>query len=279
VRKTNKPSAAQLASLQLREGANSVVFKVHSGLQGKQELKCTIYLLSPKVKIVVSDIDGTITKSDVLGHIYPRVGVDWSHSGVSALHAAITANGYQMVYLTARGIGMASTTREYLASIKQGEDVLPQGPCLLSPSRLFESLTREVIRRNPEEFKIACLTDIRELWPPDYNPFYAGFGNQPSDEMAYLAAGIPRSRILIINPTGEIRISGQTYCYASYPRLLSLAHQMFPAVDVAADAEPAEDSYSDLNFWRRAIPPLEELEAPAAPVGQTQQSLHTEVLA
>lgn len=77
----------------------------------------------------------------------------------------IAANGYQMIYLTARGIGMATTTKEYLASIKQGDDRLPSAPVLLSPTRLIESLTREVIRRNPEEFKIECLKKIRSLWP------------------------------------------------------------------------------------------------------------------
>ena len=88
-----------------------------------------------------------------------------------------------MMYLTARGIGMATTTRDYLTSIEQGaeskqESKLPDGPCLLSPSGLIESLTREVIERKPEEFKIACLQDIRSLWPASHNPFYAGFGNR-----------------------------------------------------------------------------------------------------
>lgn len=115
-----------------------------------------------------------------------------------------------MLYLTARGIGMASTTREYLESIDQDGCTLPPGPCLLSPSRLIESFTREVIRRNPEEFKIACLREIRALWPPEHNPFYAGFGNRDSDEMAYIAAGMPRARIFIINPQSEIRMAGTT---------------------------------------------------------------------
>jgi len=28
-------------------------------------------------RLVISDIDGTITKSDLLGHVLPRVGWDW----------------------------------------------------------------------------------------------------------------------------------------------------------------------------------------------------------
>ena len=37
---------------------------------------------------------------------------------------------------------------------------------------------REVIEKKPEEFKIACLKEIRSLFPEDYDPFYAGFGNK-----------------------------------------------------------------------------------------------------
>ena len=39
-------------------------------------------------------MDGTITKSDVLGHLMPRVGYDWSHLGVTAFYSRIAANGY-----------------------------------------------------------------------------------------------------------------------------------------------------------------------------------------
>lgn len=37
---------------------------------------------------------------------------------------------------------------------------------------------REVIERKPEEFKISCLKDIKELFPSSINPFLAGFGNR-----------------------------------------------------------------------------------------------------
>ena len=36
--------------------------------------RCHIYLWHHTDKIVISDIDGTITKSDVLGHILPVIG-------------------------------------------------------------------------------------------------------------------------------------------------------------------------------------------------------------
>lgn len=76
-------------------------------------------------------------------------------------------------------------TREYLRSIRQGDVKLPDGPLLLNPTSLISAFHREVIEKKPEEFKIACLSDIRDLFPvtnrelyPDMNPFYAGYGNR-----------------------------------------------------------------------------------------------------
>lgn len=37
----------------------------------------------------MSDIDGTITKSDVMGHIAPVIGLQWAHSGVVQLYDRI----------------------------------------------------------------------------------------------------------------------------------------------------------------------------------------------
>ena len=148
-RKTLRPAAAQLEALGLKPGPNTIVFSVHSSLQGRQAVSSTVWLLDPNIRLVISDVDGTITKSDVLGQLMPRVGYDWSHLGVTSLYQQVTSHGYQMVYLTARGIGMAGTTREYLSAVQQGEHTLPAGPCFLSPSRLIECFTREVRRRMP----------------------------------------------------------------------------------------------------------------------------------
>lgn len=49
-------------------------------------------------------------------------------------------------------------------------------------------------------FDIYVLQDIRRLFPSDYNPFYAGFGNRDTDELSYSKIGIPKGKIFIINP-------------------------------------------------------------------------------
>ena len=88
-------------------------------------------------------------------------GKDWAHSGVADLYTKIHENGYKIIYLSARAIGQSSITKEYLQSVKQGEVWLPDGPVFLNPDSLIHAFRREVIDRNPEEFKIRCLKDIQ----------------------------------------------------------------------------------------------------------------------
>lgn len=63
-----------------------------------------------------------------------------------------------------------------MRSIRQGNVKLPDGPLLLNPTSLISALHREVIEKKPEQFKIACLSDIQALFQK--NPFYAGYGNK-----------------------------------------------------------------------------------------------------
>lgn len=44
---------------------------------------------------------------------------------------------------------------------------------------------REVIEKKPEQFKISCMSDIKALFPPDSNPFYAGYGNRINVSVKY----------------------------------------------------------------------------------------------
>ena len=143
---------------------------------------CSAYMFYWRhdVPIVISDIDGTITKSDALGHILNRIGRDWTHEGVAKLYTDIVNNGYNIFYLTSRSVGMADTTRAYLNGVVQEGYRLPKGPVIMSPDRTIAALRREVYLRKPEVFKMACLRDIMNLFgkPPGQTPFYAGFGNR-----------------------------------------------------------------------------------------------------
>jgi phosphatidate phosphatase LPIN len=177
-KKTLRLTSDAIQCLNLKPGANELQFSVTTAYQGTTRCSCHVYLWKDTDKIVISDIDGTITKSDVLGHVLPIIGRDWAQSGVASLFSKVVNNGYHIVYLSARAIGQASITKDYLASIKQGEVNLPDGPMFLNPTSLVNAFHREVIEKKPEEFKIACLRDIQKLFPTERNPFYAGYGNR-----------------------------------------------------------------------------------------------------
>lgn len=258
------PSSEQLAELDLKSGANEIRFVISS--RNASELRCRVFLWRNDSKIVISDVDGTITRSDVLGHLLPAVGRDWSQVGVAGLYSLIAKNGYKMLYLTARPIGQASQTRDFLHNVAQGSARLPNGPVLMSPNRLMESFTREVIRRKPHEFKIACLRDIRTLFPPTYNPFHAGFGNRDTDVISYRAVGLIPQRIFVVNPRGELVVMNATYeSTASYSSLQVLVENVFPDITGKTGQEWVRHAtetatYNDWNYWR-ATPPDIDLDA------------------
>ncbi|CAH1429727.1 unnamed protein product [Lactuca virosa] len=245
------PTSEQLASLNLSEGKNTVTFTFSTSVLGPQKVDASIYLWRWDTRIVISDVDGTITKSDVLGQFMPLVGRDWSHIGVTHLFSGIKENGYQMLYLSARAISQASITRQFLFNLKQDGKALPDGPVVISPDGLFPSLFREVIRRAPHEFKIACLEDIKACFPSDRNPFYAGFGNRDTDEFSYVKVGIPKGKIFIINPKGEVVVN-RCIDSKSYASLHALVNGIFPPISVHE-----EEDYNSWNFWKLPPPNME----------------------
>lgn len=94
-------------SLNLKSGMNEISFSVTTAYQGTSRCKCYLFRWKHNDKVVISDIDGTITKSDVLGHILPMVGRDWAQIGVAQLFSKIEENGYKLLYLSARAIGQS----------------------------------------------------------------------------------------------------------------------------------------------------------------------------
>ncbi|GAA0160567.1 hypothetical protein LIER_17093 [Lithospermum erythrorhizon] len=137
------PTSEQLATLHLKEGRNIITFIFSTPMLGRQQVDARIYLWRWDTRIVISDVDGTITRSDVLGQFMPWVGVDWTQTGVTHLFTAIKENGYQLLFLSARAISQSSLTRQFLFNIKQDGKSLPDGPVVISPDGLFPSLFRE----------------------------------------------------------------------------------------------------------------------------------------
>uniref|UniRef100_A0A673N6H0 phosphatidate phosphatase n=1 Tax=Sinocyclocheilus rhinocerous TaxID=307959 RepID=A0A673N6H0_9TELE len=256
-RKSLRLTSEQIESLNLREGANTVVFSVTTQYQGTCRCEAAIYLWSYDDKLIISDIDGTITKSDALGHILPQLGKDWTHHGIAKLYHKIHQNGYKFLYCSARAIGMADITKGYLQWVNDRGTVLPKGPVLLAPSSLFSALHREVIEKKPEVFKIACLTDIRDLFSPVRQPFYAAFGNRTNDAYAYKEVGVPETHIFTVNPKGELIQEKTKGNKSSYSHLSELVDHIFPFIckDPASSFDCPE--FSHFSFWREPLPPLD----------------------
>ncbi|XP_041811797.1 zgc:123305 isoform X2 [Chelmon rostratus] len=258
-RKSLRLTSEQIEHLNLREGANKVVFSVTTQYQGTCRCEAAIYLWNWDDRVIISDIDGTITKSDALGHILPQFGKDWTHKGIAKLYHKIHQNGYKFLYCSARAIGMAAITKDYLQWVNDKGTVLPKGPVLLAPSSLFSALHREVIEKKPEVFKIACLSDIRDLFNPQRRPFYAAFGNRTNDAYAYKQVGVPDTRLFTVNPKGELIQERTKGNKSSYSHLSELVEHFFPMLSIEGSSSTVLNcpEYSSFSYWKEPLPELD----------------------
>ncbi|ODV77108.1 LNS2-domain-containing protein, partial [Suhomyces tanzawaensis NRRL Y-17324] len=284
--KTLRLTSEQLQKMNLKYGENSLKFK---SSEGTSQVLSNLYLWKSHTPIVISDIDGTITKSDALGHVLNLIGRDWTHPGVATLFQDIHANGYNIIYLTARSVGQADTTRQYLKGIAQDRGTrLPKGPVILSPDRTMAALKREIVLKKPEVFKMACLNDIKSLYfkslpdskeDDDRTPFYAGFGNRITDAISYRSVKIPSHRIFTINPNGEVHMELLELAgyKSSYLHIGELVDHFFPPIKEVSTLNTywnnnqsyagsprlgqssmfedvkIDEKYNDVNYWREPI--------------------------
>lgn len=255
-KKSLRLSSDQIGRLKLQDGPNEVAFSVTTQYQGTCRCEATIYLWNWDDKVVISDIDGTITKSDALGHILPHLGKDWTHHGIAKLFHKIHLNGYKFLYCSARAIGMAHITKGYLKWVNEQGCALPKGPILLAPSSLFSAFHREVIEKKPEVFKIACLMDIQKLFAMKL-PFYAAFGNRANDVYAYKQVGLPESRIFTVNPKGELIQELTKNHKSTYERLSELVELIFPPLGQSGSIALACPEYSHFAYWRPPLPAVD----------------------
>ncbi len=139
------------------------------------------YIAPTGSKLLVTDVDGTLTSSEssfvkgALAGTYVR-----PHANAAASLRAAAADGYQIVYLTARGDRFTDDTRHWL-----GTHGFPRGPLRLAsglfvmPGQATATYKRRVLE-SLRGFEIA-----------------AGVGNRASDIAAYSAAGVPPERIFV----------------------------------------------------------------------------------
>lgn len=254
--KTLRLTSDQLKDLKLKPGENSMSFTVN-----RATCQANMFLWKHNTPVVVSDIDGTITKSDALGHVLNIIGRDWTHAGVAKLYNDITANGYNIMYLTSRSVGQSDITRAYLNGIVQDGFRVPKGPTILSPDRTMAALRREIYLRKPHVFKMATLRDIRSLYGPDSRCFYAGFGNRLTDQISYRTVDIPRKRIFTINSNAEVSLDllSLNKLKLSYINITEVVDHYFPPISTLVKGGGEE--YTDFTYWRDTPLDLDEFSA------------------
>lgn len=214
------PSHLLLATIKqfLNYGKNEVAFTVSSLIQGPKTIKANLFLWKSNLKLIVSDVDGTVTTSDLLGHVLPTLGKDWTHPGLAALYNKICQlrSDVKFIYLSSRPIGEAPLTRKMLEQIKQNGLLMPEGPLITCPDLALPALAREM-KRKPQEFKIPTLQQIKNLFAPikrssieiqtdDNNvmPFVFGFGNKMTDVISYRGVGLNDNQIRLFDPKHRV---------------------------------------------------------------------------
>ena len=152
-----------------------------------------LYLWSARDSVIVCDIDGTITKSDVRGVLDTVVQDNFKHihRGVckffNKLINAFEMNRYEeesssggqirFFYLSSRPISYISQTRKLLVGLSQEDEEmrdvygLPPGPIMCHRGSLSTVLHSELVAKNVYEFKADVLARQIVL------PFVAAIGN------------------------------------------------------------------------------------------------------
>ena len=225
------PTKEQIKKMDLKKGKNEISFAIETYLGGVQIIKSNIYFWSYNIKMILWDIDGTVTKSDILGVILPRIGINWNHDGVIELINKMHENGYKIVYLTARAIFQSDATHEFLGNIEQNGKKLPNGPIIMDPDGAFSSFKKGIIQKQQYLIKILSLLEIKNLFGNEDNNqhFYAGFGNKETDAIAYRYLGIPMKNIFIINTSSNIVQLGEKE-KTTYPKLIESCEEYFPKI-------------------------------------------------
>ena len=215
-------SNQELQQIKLKEGRN-VAKLVFDDLKHKQLFD--IYLLDQETKLVITDIDGTITKSDFKGLLAKIFEYDHHHDGVIELFDAVSKNGYVLIYISAISSSADELTRKYLFDQLQNIDgySLPRSPLFMSPITWHKAL----ISQDKAAIKLSTLRSIIELFDTKENVIAAAYGNKDTDTKAYLDSGIEPNKVFLINELGHMIDIG-TETKTSYVEHFQNISTMFP---------------------------------------------------
>jgi hypothetical protein len=144
------------------------------------------YLMPSGTKIILTDIDGTLTLSDeeLFKQIDDGTYVPIENNSASEMMNLWSDKGYEIVYLTARPHNFRSETRAWLV-----EKGYPTGPVISANTLVFDESARD--------YKSAWVTRLTDAFGWE---IVAAYGNAESDVQAYEDAGIGKDITFIVGP-------------------------------------------------------------------------------
>ena len=178
--------------------------------------------------MILTDIDGTITTSDVRGFLGSSLGYDVHHEGVFEFLHKVATQGYVIIYLTARPIALDLQTRKYLFEDPQNEEHgyrFPQHPLFLTPAVMSEAALGD--STDHTNIKTQTLKNLMGLFNNKSAQIYGAYGNKDSDTKAYRNIGITEDKIFIINKQSHM-ISVGTQKPTSYKEHALNLNEMYP---------------------------------------------------
>jgi hypothetical protein len=262
-----RPSAAETAGFAalLKPGRNDVRMQL-MGSRALFDVQTCFYLWDSRDKVVVCDIDGTVTRSDLLGYSAHLLGYEYTHDGVTDVLTYLDEMGYKILFLTARPVTVADQTRKFLRAVgvtarddgsqsvarllglHTSDTVLglPDGALITTAERWVPAILIGLSPQGPAEFKSRVLREVAALFERE-DAFAGGFGNRGTDAAAYLNAGIAEKRIFLIDEGSRVQmgkpvdwgaIPGRRF--ESYAALSTKLPDFFPPVDGSAPAPVRE---------------------------------------
>ncbi|RYY70306.1 hypothetical protein EON63_22760 [archaeon] len=181
------PSQTDFSHFRVHMGRNKV-HCIHT--PSGSSIRFDIYLYNLRDNLVVMDIDGTITRSDLTGYIQTvYLGLySYIHDGiVDFLHTLQTKHHLKFIYLTSRPMGHRKETINFLKGVQRvtgrgGERGLPPGPLFTAKTRLMVALYKEVVTRETASIKASMLQQVVDIFRRGGDirpsPIVAGWGNK-----------------------------------------------------------------------------------------------------
>jgi hypothetical protein len=194
-RYTPNPAPEVLLSMNIKVGANRMRI-THPG--SGAYLEFCIWAYTVKSKLVIVDVDGTITKSSVRGYVHTVFmhSYSYTHEGVAEfLRALVYEYGLNIVYLTSRPVFHLHETKQLLFSMWNkpvSASVIPSrrsaepgdsnraslaansrkrmfintvgGPIFANPESLAKAAYRELISQDTISFKSQVLMSILDVF-------------------------------------------------------------------------------------------------------------------